>query len=417
METLCLINYLISVLFIICYSYQFFYIPVSLFFPEKKNRKDGPKRDLAILISARNEERVIGDLLDSIRDQDYPKDHIHVFVIADNCSDHTAEVASKHGAHVYTRHNARKIGKGYALDELLQRIRQDHPEGYDAYLVFDADNLLKEDYLTRMNESLNEGSIITGYRNSKNYGSNWISAGYALWFLRESRFLHHPRSLLHTSCNVSGTGFCFSREVYEELGGWPFHLLTEDIEFSIHEILKGRKIVFCEDAELYDEQPVTFAQSWRQRMRWSKGYLQVFRKYGKDLFLGMWKGSFSCFDMWNTIMPAFVLSAVSVLCNLTLSLYGGIAGEDMMIALSSIGEFVLDMYGMLYGIGLVTTITEWKKIHASSRKKILYTFTVPLFMFTYIPISFASLFVEVSWKPIEHSFSADRCLLNEVRKS
>ena len=152
-------------------------------------------------------------------------------------------------------------------------------------------------------------------------------------------------------------------------------------------------------------------------MRWSKGYLQVFRKYGKDLFLGMCRGSFSCFDMWNTIMPAFVLSVASVFCNVTLSLYGGIAGEDMWIALMSIGEFVLDMYGMLYGIGLITTLTEWKKIHAPAGKKIFYTFTFPIFMFTYIPISLASLFVEVSWKPIEHSFSADRCLLNEVRKS
>ena len=205
---------------------------------------------------------MIGDLLDSIRMQDYPAEKVHPFVIADNCSDNTADVALKHGAQVYTRHNTRKIGKGYALEKLLERIHQDHPEGYDAYLVFDADNLLKEDYLKRMNESLNEGNdIVTSYRNSKNYASNWISAGYALWFLRESRFLNHPRNLLHSSCSVSGTGFCFTREVCEELGGWPFHLLTEDIEFSVHEIIKGRKIAFCKDAELYDEQPVTFAQS------------------------------------------------------------------------------------------------------------------------------------------------------------
>lgn len=155
----------------------------------------------AVLIAARNEETVIGDLLDSLHAQDYDMSLITVFVIADNCTDRTAAIASEKGAVVYTRQNKQAVGKGYALEALLAHIKSDYPDGYDAYLVFDADNLLAPDFLTRMNESFSAGNeIITCYRNSKNYGSNWISAGYALWFLRESRFLYGAREALGSSC-------------------------------------------------------------------------------------------------------------------------------------------------------------------------------------------------------------------------
>ncbi len=245
--------------------------------------------------------------------------------------------------------------------------------------------------------------IVTSYRNSKNYGDNWISAGYALWFLRESRYLNHARYVLGTSCAVSGTGFLFSRAVERELGGWTFHMLTEDIEFSVNQITSGRKIAFCADAEFFDEQPVTFAQSWRQRLRWSRGYLQVFKGYGGKLICGALRGSFSCFDMAMTIMPAFVLSILSLICNLALSIRGASVGGSAIVAAESIGSLLLGMYLTLFVIGAITTATEWKHIHADALKKLLYVFTFPLFMFTYLPISVAALFVDPGWKPIRHS--------------
>ena len=227
--TLEAINQAIAVLFFVCYAYQFVYIPVALLRRRKRLPAAAPHR-FAVLIAARNEETVIGDLLDSLHAQDYDMSLITVFVIADNCTDRTAAIASEKGAVVYTRQNKQAVGKGYALEALLAHIKSDYPDGYDAYLVFDADNLLAPDFLTRMNESFSAGNeIITCYRNSKNYGSNWISAGYALWFLRESRFLNGAREALGSSCAVSGTGFLFSQKILNECGGWPFHLLVEDI--------------------------------------------------------------------------------------------------------------------------------------------------------------------------------------------
>ena len=401
METIKLINAVLTALFFLCYAYQFVYVPAGL--PRQRHRDTPPSgRRYAVLISARNEEKVIGNLLASIRSQTYDPSLVEIFVVADNCTDGTARVAAAAGAHVFERFDLSRIGKGYALQYLLDRIDR---SPFDGFFVFDADNVLDEGYIAAMDQTFSEGyPIVTSYRNSKNYGDNWISAGYALWFLRESRYLNGARMRLGTSCAVSGTGFLFSRAVIEETGGWNFFLLTEDIEFTVHHVCAGKKIGFCENAVLYDEQPVTFRQSWRQRLRWARGYLQVFRKYGAELLRGIFRGSFGCFDMAMNIMPAAVLSVVGIAVNgaaLVLSLAHGAAAATV---LRSAAELLGSTYLTLFAIGAITTVTEWRHIYTSDLKKILYAFTFPLFMLTYIPISLTALFTrDVTWKPIEHS--------------
>ena len=408
MEILVWINFAITVLFAVCYSYQYIYIPISWFAKKKNNKKpEGVgTHTYAVLICARNEQEVIGDLIDCVKKQTYPTDKITTFVMADNCDDDTAEIAKAHGAVVYRRFNREQVGKGYALEVLRRHINEDYPEGFDGYFIFDADNLLEDDYIEQMDITFSEGNdIVTSYRNSKNYGSNWLSAGIALWFLRESRYLNYPRHILGNSCAVSGTGYMFSRKVADELGEWPFHMLTEDIEFTIDQITKGRKIAFCRKAEFYDEQPVEFMQSWNQRKRWSKGYLQVIMGYGKKLLSCSLHGSFSCFDMSMNIMPAFILSALSIICNISLGVIGAINGDNILIGVHSIFEFLSGLYAMLFAVGAITTITEWKHIHTTVVRKILYMFTFPVFMFTFLPISIAALFSKTSWKPIRHTMS------------
>ena len=405
METVKIINLIIAIIFTVCYSYQFFYIPIPWLF-KRKNKKAAQRNSFAVLICGRNESAVIGDLLESINNQTYDSSLITTFVMADNCTDNTAEVAKQYGAVVYERFNTELVGKGYALSEMLKHIKEDYPEGFDGYFVFDADNILSENYIEEMNKTFSQGhDVITSYRNSKNYGDNWISAGYALWFLRESRYLNNARFILHTSCAVSGTGFMFSRKIAEEVGEWPFHMLTEDIEFSVNQISQGRKIAFCKDAELYDEQPVKFSQSWRQRLRWSKGYLQVYGGYGTKLLKGIFKGWFSCYDMFMTIMPAFMLSIVAIVLNVIMLVYNISTGQGGLAVWESVKTLVYSAYGALFIVGAITTVTEWKHIHTSAIKKIFYAFTFPIFMFTYIPISIRAFFGKCTWKPIEHTRS------------
>lgn len=403
------INYLftaLSVLFTLCYAYQIFYIFVPFFKKPKPKNKELHK--FAIMICARNEQNVICDLIDSIKCQSYPQELLTVFVMADNCTDNTAKVARERDAVVYERFNTELVGKGYALNMLLQNIERDFPEGFDGYMVFDADNVLSHNYIEHMNgEFFDRSSIVTSYRNSKNYGDNWISAGYALWFLRESKYLNTSRQLLGTSCMISGTGFLFGRDILLEQGNWPFYLLTEDIQFSAHHIVGGKKISIASDAVLYDEQPTDFKQSWNQRLRWAKGFLQVFGKYGKNIIKKIFKGSFSAYDICMSIMPAAMISIATCILGIIGSVIGMCTQTDFWPPLlSMLGGFAY-MYFTIYIVGLVTTISEWKQIHTTTFKKIWYTFTFPFFMGTYLPIAVVALCKKnVTWKPIKHGVKA-----------
>ena len=212
MEIIQAMNWIVSAIFFICYFYQFLYLLVP-FIKKEKPCENVTLHKFAVLISARNEAAVIAQLIQSIKDQSYPSNLVDVFVMADNCTDNTADIARAAGAIVFERENKEQVGKGYALDCLYNKIMENYPPNeYDGFFVFDADNVLDEHYIEEMNKTFSQGyRIITSYRNSKNYDSNWLSAGYALWFLRESKYLNNARMLLGTSCAVSGTGFLFHR--------------------------------------------------------------------------------------------------------------------------------------------------------------------------------------------------------------
>ena len=408
MHTVEMINFIIMCLFFACYVYQFVYIPIA-WLPRKKETLHAPMHRFAVLIAARNEEAVIGKLIDSIKAQSYPGRLVKIFVAADNCTDATAEAARSHGAEVYERYDMTRRGKGYALDFLLKEIKLRGHGRFDGYIVLDADNVLDRDFILHMNETFSAGhDIVTCYRSSKNYGDNWISAGYALWFLRESRYLNGARARLGSSCGVSGTGFLFSQAVLDaQGGGWPFHLLTEDIEFTIDNVTRGMKVGYCPDAIAYDEQPISFRQSWAQRLRWSRGYLQVFKKYGRALISGIFSGSFSCYDMAMSIMPAAVLTGLSIVVNLGAALVNVLYYHEWGVLGVSALQTLANLYLTLFIIGAITTVTEWKSIHCEPSKKILYVFTFPLFMLSYVPIVIHSLFVTPEWTHIDHTRTLD----------
>jgi len=407
-------NLLIFALFTVFYAYQLFYVVAALWHDRKRTPMPEAKKQhkFAAIISARNERAVISELVRSIKMQNYPAELLDVFVVADNCTDDTAEAAERAGAIVFKRFNRTEVGKGYALDYAFQRIEKEYASaGYEGYFIFDADNLLDRNYVAEMNKVFDSGyRVITSYRNSKNFDSNWISAGSALWFLRESKFLNNSRMILGTNCAVSGTGFLVACDVLRARGGWKYHLLTDDIQFSIDCACEGERVGYCSTAVLYDEQPVTFEQSWNQRLRWSKGFYQVFARYGRKLFRGVVKRrSFSCYDMLMTVAPAMLLTLASVAVNafllvsalLSTPVAVGVVRVTLSSILSSFGGFYLT----LLFFGAVTVITEWKHINTTAARKVLYTFTFPLFIFTYIPIAIVALFRKIEWKPIAHTIS------------
>lgn len=403
--------------FSLLFFYQFFYTFYVLFAKEKEiPLLTHKKHKFGVIVSARNEEQVIGQLLDSIKKQNYPAELIKMIVVADNCTDQTAEVSREKGAYVLKRFNTELIGKGYALDYLFAHLRE-QKDDCDAYVVFDADNLIDKNFLTEMNKGLNCGyKALTSYRNSKNYGTNWISAGYSLWFLREAKYLNNARMQLNTSCAISGTGFCVSRELIEKNGGWPFHLLTEDMEFTVNTIVNGGKIGYCGKAVLYDEQPEKFSQSWNQRLRWAKGFYQVFGKYAGKLFKGVFRGSFACYDMLMTILPGILGFGISLICSLTDIIYWVVYPESngLLRSVTIMIVFCIFYYLLMFLMGLLTMLTEGDNISGCTRgRKIWSLFTFPVYMATYLPIGVVALFKKVGWKPITHTVTKSIDDLNQ----
>ena len=416
-------NVCVFVAFTLMYAYQVIYAIVGFIYRKPVHNDTPPKafHKFAVIIAARNERTVIGNLITSIQNQNYPKEALDVIVIADNCTDDTAEICREKGAIVYERKDTAKIGKGYALDFLFKSMMQNGTfDDYEGYCVLDADNLLDENFIAEMNKMFDQGHrILTSYRNSKNYDDNWISAGYALWFMREARYLNNPRMRLGSSCAISGTGFLVHRDIIAKNKGWKHHLLTEDIEFTIDSVIHGEKIGYCEYAVLYDEQPTTMKQSWNQRLRWAKGFYQVIGNYGGRLWRNIFtsrRKALPCFDMFMTVAPAYLITLLTILINFSIyiaSYFSPEIGESVRAATgSSIFAALGSFYMMFMLMGTLTVITEWHKIKAAAWKKIWYLILFPVFLFTYVPISVIALFKKVVWSPVEHT---EAKTLDEVR--
>lgn len=403
------VSNVLSLLFFFMYLHQFFYMILGTIHHKKPAKGEHKKHKIGIVISARNEEKVIGNLIDSIQKNDYPKELYNVFVIADNCTDSTKQICEDMGCVVFERNDTEHIGKGFALNFLFTKLHED--EAYkelvpEAYIVLDADNVIKPNYITEINKVYDQGyEIVTSYRNSKNFGKNWITSGYGLWFLHESRHLNNARMMLHTSCSISGTGFLISTKVVKDYDNWKFFTMTEDIECATDFITTGRKAGYASTAEFYDEQPETFKQSYIQRERWAKGYYQVLYKYFGKLVKGFF-GNFGCWDMFTTLFPALFLTLACVVFYPVIAIVAASVGElsSVLFALKSLGSTILMFYPIMFIVGLLVMVTEWKKINCSTIKKILYLFTFPLFMYTYIPISVGAIirYKKIVWKPIVH---------------
>ena len=452
------------VLFIISifFMHHAAYTLIGVFF----TRKFAPAKNFhkyAILIPARNESGVIGNLIDSIHYQDYPKDFLTVFVVADNCTDNTAEIARQKGAICYERNNQNERTKGFALRYLFQQIEKDYGiDSFEGYFIFDSDNLLNKDYISRMNDAFDSGlKIITSYRNTKNFDENWIASTYAIHWLRSIRLNHRARSVLRLATNIQGTGFLFANELVKD--GWKYTSLTEDRAFTADAVAHGYQISYNDAAMFYDEQPTSIKVALRQRLRWSKGHLLAFLETGWSLFKNIFVGNcyrdksvkrdwnmarviegircrWASFDTLAQLVPknvitlfAWIISAVIIQ-----SCYGyanGVNAETLNTAILNLPfspillfkkvnispgfTALFAMMGITFLCNIIRRITvhignsfyavyvlvaERKKIiKMPLRKKILYTFT--WFVFDAIGrwTMYAALFMKVEWKPIPHT--------------
>ena len=399
MRTINTINSILYIALTVLYFYQFIYIVIALIGDKKKKLDTYEAKKLhkfAFIIAARNEQAVIGNLINSIKQQNYPAELIDVIVVADNCTDDTAQIAREHGAICYERFNNMLVGKGYALDYCFNKIVEQFGDytAYDGYFIFDADNVIDKNYVKEMNKVFDRGyNVITSYRNSKNYDTNWITSGYSLWFIREAKYLNNPRMMLKTSCAVSGTGFLVNSSIIKKNNGWKFNLLTEDIQFSVVNILEGEKIGYCESAVTYDEEPVTWRASLVQRRRWMSGIMQVsrltlpklFRNFLRRPSLNRLDGMLQlAFPFLQALTPFFTLAAF-------------LAGS---ISLQSLPVSLLSAYAGSLTVAAAALVLEKRLDFRLTGGILLY----PVFMACFLPLQTLALFkTQTVWHEIRHS--------------
>ena len=351
------------------------------------------------IIPAHNEEAVVGNLIESLKNQTYNKDLYDIYVIADNCTDNTAKIAKKAGAIVYERFDETKKTKGYALNWFLQqKIAEDAP--YDAFFVFDADNIVDKNFIKNMNKKLCQGEdVVQGYRDIKNPSDNWITAGYAIFYWQMHRFYHLARYNLGLSPLLNGTGFMVKFDVIKPQG-WDTETLTEDIEFSLKRIIKGKKLGWATDAIVYDEQPTGFKQSWPQRSRWTVGHIQCIKKYTKDLAIAAKENKKMInFDGLLYIVgsiPMFIITMLLLFTNFVMYNSQSITTAELIknLIFYLVPTFVLPIF-----VGMFAMWLDGRKIKPMAKGLLCY----PLFLLTWIFINFKCLFIRnTSWEKINH---------------
>ena len=351
------------------------------------------------IIPAHNEAAVVGNLVESLKNQNYPKELYDIYVIADNCTDNTAEIARNAGAIVYERFDESKKTKGFALQWFLaQKIEEDAP--YDAFCIFDADNIADSNFLIAMNKKLNQGeTVVQGYRDIKNPSDNWITAGYAIFYWTMNKFYHLARYNIGLSPLLNGTGFMVKFDIIKPTG-WQTKTLTEDIEFSLKNIIEGRRLGWATDAIVYDEQPTGFRQSWSQRTRWTVGHIQCMKEYTGLLAAAVKEHkTIMNFDGLLYILgsiPMFVITLILLLTNFIIYIANGMTEQELFLNLLRylIPTFILPIITAIF-----IMILDKKPIKPMWKGLIFY----PLFLGSWLLINFKCLFVRnTKWEKIEH---------------
>ncbi|MFC7681176.1 glycosyltransferase family 2 protein [Paenibacillus sp. GCM10028914] len=380
--------------------YQFVFSLFGLY-KKKKKKNFEPTKSFAVLVAAHNEEQVVGALLENLKQLNYPKDLYEVFVICDNCTDRTASIVREHGMNACVRTNKNLRGKGYAIEWMLKELWA-MPRQYDAVVMFDADNLAHPDFLIEMNNDLCSGAkVIQGYIDTKNPEDSWITAAYGVSYWYINRLWQLSRHNLNMANFLGGTGMCFETNLLKEIG-WGATSLVEDLEFTMRSVMRGVYPKFNYDAKVFDEKPLTFKASARQRLRWMQGHFTVARRY---FFPLLWRAikerSIVKLDLAlygvnvYIVLLTFVLTAIlwadaSLFDGNIANLYGYL---PLWLSFTAIAANVFT-----FMIAMILEKVTFKKVYA-------YLILFPVYLLSWYPITVYAFFTQNNkqWSHTEHT--------------
>ena len=395
---LCSIAFAVQIIYVL-----FFWLKPKKYPPAKTQHKFG------IIIPARNEEEVIGDTVRKLFEQNYPRELYDVFVVAHNCTDKTAERAKEAGAIVFCCNDDdpkhRRVS--YALQYGFRKILTEY-DNYEAFIRFDADNLMNDDFIARMNDAFDSGvKIAKCFENSKNIDQNVWAGVSGLYYIRDSRIACHVRSALHTDQMLTGAGMMVSADILRRHDGWKCMGVSEDAEFTLQAMLEGERTRYVPDAIVYEDQPSTLKDTVNRNKRMGNGLFKLFFTHGLRCFGKFFTTfRFGFLDLFLTLL--FVPIAV-VACTWFPLYYG-----YKIIAAAVLGDTAtLVMFGTLIGYillfafylpftlqSLLAALLERKRINAPFHKLLPAIFLSPLFMIVYAISICLGVFSRPTWKKI-----------------
>ncbi|GIP34446.1 glycosyltransferase family 2 protein [Paenibacillus sp. J2TS4] len=366
----------------------------------KQKKQYEPQKSFAVLVAAHNEEQVVGALIENLKSLNYPKELYDIMVICDNCTDRTADIVKQHGVYAFERRNPNLRGKGYAIEWMLKKLWK-HPRSYDAVVMFDADNLVSPDFLLHMNNDLCSGArVIQGYLDTKNPHDSWITSAYAVTYWFCNRLWQLPRQNLNLANFLGGTGMCFESNLLKEMG-WGATSLVEDLEFTMRCVQRGINPTFNYEAKVYDEKPLTFKASARQRLRWMQGHFEVARRYFFPLF---WQGlkeanwakidtAIYALNVYNVLVG----SLLTIVLWIDLSIPGGPHFTSVFFFAPILFGAITILGAVQFPIALLIEKASWKSYRS------LITF--PVFLLSWWPVTLYAFFTQnnKTWSHTKHT--------------
>lgn len=389
-------------------GFVFTWLIAVSFIGNKKSRTLQQKKSLhdhrfAVVICAHNEETVIGNILESLSVQTYDPQNWKVYVIADRCTDHTGEIAKQFAFVTVLYRNVRGSStKGLALEWGIERVLEIEQNKIDAIMVLDADNLVIPEFLSLFNEKFCEGSVLlTGKRVAMNPYHSLISKWYSIYWSTVTELFCQPHYNLGLSSLLSGTGFAFSVSLLE---GNKFHTISmsEDIEFSVQQNLKGVRVDYLEEAIYYDEQPVCLSLMYKQLRRWTTGSIQITRQYtGRILKTLFHKPSLLLIDSFISLILCGNIGLLSIIW--VGNIFMSILTEGSWLLFAAVIGSIINV--IIFLVGLIAI----KKSPFSVWKMWDGILTFPIFGLFISFTSFCSYIrPQTKWHKIEHFGNSQR---------
>ena len=380
-----------------CYAGYYYAVAVFGLRKPKSFPDAQPSHRFGVVVAARNEEEVIGHLVESLAAQDYPRELFDIIVAPNNCTDNTAQAAQEAGARLF--HCTLPVrSKGEVLTQVFdQLLTQD----YDAFCVFDADNLVDPGFLRAMNNALAQGvNLAQGYRDSKNPHDSPISGCYSIYYWMINRFYSQARARLGLSAIINGSGFMVRASLLRRMGGWHTRTMTEDIEFTAQSVLEGEAAAWVPQAVTYDEQPLTFAQSWKQRKRWATGLIQ-----GTSLYLRpLARRAISRRDRVALDQAIFLLApfmAVLLACSILIAAVNWIAAGPFSLFPQTHIFLHLFLSFSTSSLSALAVVLLEKKAHRKIWKGVCFYW---IYLLSWIPINLLCLVKKTTtWDAIRHT--------------